>query len=74
MDIKTARGARWVLGGFLVIAAYFLWSEHRAHVMGALPYLLLLACPVMHLFHHHHGHEHQSGHHSSHGHDEERRS
>lgn len=39
------------------VAAFFLWSGHRAHVMGALPYLLLLACPVMHLFiHGTHGH------------------
>lgn len=47
--------------GFLVIgavAAYFLLSEHRAHFFGALPYLLLLACPLMHMFMHggHGGH------------------
>jgi hypothetical protein len=40
------------------IAAYFLLSEHRAHFFGALPFLLLLACPLMHVFMHrgHHGH------------------
>jgi hypothetical protein len=44
--------------GFLAVALFFLFTEHRAHVMGALPYLLLLACPLMHLFHHrHHRHE-----------------
>lgn len=48
---------------FLVIAAaaaYFLLKEHRAHVFSYLPYLLLLACPLMHLFMHHgHGsHDH----------------
>lgn len=50
--------ARWALYGFLAVAAFFLWSEHRAHVLGVLPYLLILACPLMHLFHHHgqHGH------------------
>ena len=45
-----------VLLGFLVIAGYFLWSEHEAHVMAAIPYLpflLLLACPLMHIFMHH---------------------
>ncbi len=47
----------WVLIGFLVVAAFFLWSEHRAHLFGVLPYLLLLACPLMHLFHHEHGHK-----------------
>jgi hypothetical protein len=45
--------SRWVLVGFLAVAAFFLWTEHRAHLLGALPYLLLLACPLMHLFHHH---------------------
>ena len=38
---------------FGAVAAYFLLSEHRAHFLGALPYLLLLACPLMHLFMHH---------------------
>lgn len=42
------------------IAAYFLLTEHRAHVLGALPLLILLACPLMHVFMHHghggHGH------------------
>lgn len=45
---------------FGAIAAYFLWTEHRAHVVGALPLLALLACPLMHVFMHHgrggHGH------------------
>ena len=47
---------RWVLIGFLAIAAYFLITEHKAHLSGLLnylPYLLLLACPLMHLFMHH---------------------
>jgi hypothetical protein len=47
----------WV---FLGIALFFLWTEHRAHLLGALPYLLLLACPLMHLFMH-------GGHRASHG-------
>jgi hypothetical protein len=42
---------------FLAVAGFFLLTEHTAHVMGALPYLLLLACPIMHLFHHR-GHHH----------------
>lgn len=49
---------RWVLPGFLAIALFFLWTEHRAHLLGVLPYLLVLACPLMHLFHHGHGHRH----------------
>mgnify|MGYP001764314098 CR=1 FL=1 len=40
------------------VAAWFLLAEHRAHLFGALPYLLLLACPLMHMFMHggHGGH------------------
>lgn len=38
--------------GFAAVAAFFLWTEHRAHLLGLLPYLLFLACPLMHLFHH----------------------
>ena len=55
----------WILIGFLVIAAFFLFTEHRAHLFGVLPYLLLLACPLMHLFMHgrHGGHgTSESGH------------
>ena len=43
------------------IATYFLLSEHRAHFFGALPLLLLLACPLMHVFMHH-GHGGHSDH------------
>jgi hypothetical protein len=48
----------WVaLAAFLAIAAFLLWEEHRAHILGALPYLLVLACLLIHLFlHRGHGH------------------
>jgi hypothetical protein len=48
---------------FLAIAAFFLITEHLAHLAGILPYLLLLACPFMHLFMHggHGGHGGHSG-------------
>jgi hypothetical protein len=50
-----------VFCGFLAIAAFFLITEHSAHIALAVPYLpwlLLLACPLMHLFMHggHGGH------------------
>lgn len=32
------------LGILLAIAAFFLATEHRAHLFGVLPYLLLLLC------------------------------
>jgi len=52
---------------FLSIAAFFLITEHTAHVFGVLPYLLLLACPFLHLFTHggHGGSE--QGEHADHG-------
>jgi hypothetical protein len=46
-----------VMALFLAAVGFFLWTEHRAHLLGALPYLILLACPLMHLFHHG-GHRH----------------
>lgn len=42
--------------GFLVVAGFFLLTEHTAHVFGALPFLFLLACPLLHLFMHGGGH------------------
>ena len=40
-----------------VVGGYFLAIEHRAHLLGALPYVLLLVCPLMHMFMHRgHGH------------------
>ena len=39
------------------LGAYLLWT-HTGHVLAALPYLILLACPLMHFFHHGHGHKH----------------
>ena len=37
----------------LAVGGFFLVKEHTAHLLGALPYLLLLACPLMHVFMHH---------------------
>jgi hypothetical protein len=51
----------------LVVGGFFLWAEHRAHIMGALPYLILLLCPLMHLFMHR-GHGKNGNGHGSHGH------
>ncbi|MBI3730572.1 MAG: DUF2933 domain-containing protein [Undibacterium umbellatum] len=55
--------SRYALGYLVIgaVAAYFLLTEHLAHVIGALPFLLLLACPLMHVFMHH-GHGHHSHH------------
>jgi hypothetical protein len=40
----------WVLVPFLLIAGFFLITEHTAHFFGLLPFLLLAACPLLHLF------------------------
>jgi hypothetical protein len=56
--------ARWVFVGFLAIAAYLLVSEHRAHLAQALPWLILLACPLMHVFMHR-GHADRGNDHAS---------
>jgi len=55
-----------VLIGFLAIIGFFLVTEHRAHLFGLLPFLLLLLCPLLHwLMHgghdgHAEGHKHDS--------------
>lgn len=43
-----------------VIGLFFLLREHWGHVLGLWPYALLLACPLMHLFHGHGGHQNHS--------------
>ena len=54
--------AKWVFLGFALVAAYFIVTEHTAHLRGWLAsygiWLLLLACPLMHFFMHgsHGGH------------------
>ena len=37
----------------MAVGGFYLVTEHTAHLFGALPYLLLLACPLMHVFMHH---------------------
>ena len=62
--------SRYAIGLLVLgaVAAYFLLSEHRAHFFGALPFLLLLACPLMHMFMHggHRGHGEHGGEHGDH--------
>jgi len=57
-----ASRANLVLIAFLAIGAFYLVTEHRAHLLpylGYWPYLLVLACPLLHVFMH--------GGHGSHG-------
>ena len=58
---RSKRILNWILIGFLLVAGYFLIMEHRAHLGGVLyylPFLLLLACPLMHMFMHHGDRDH----------------
>ena len=54
----TEPGSFWtsrvflVFLGFSAIALVLIWEEHQAHILGALPYLFILACPLMHIFMH----------------------
>nr|WP_188747749.1 DUF2933 domain-containing protein [Marinobacterium zhoushanense] len=55
-------GRGMVALGAVAILGYFLVMEHRAHLVAWLPYLMLLLCPLMHLFMHHgHGHGSSQG-------------
>lgn len=53
----------WASIGLIGIATYYLLAEHRAHVVPVLPWLILLACPLLHLVMHrgHGGHGHAHG-------------
>lgn len=55
---RASRFTWWVFGGFAALGLTLLALEHRAHLLGWLPWLILLACPLMHLFMHggHGGH------------------
>jgi len=70
-DQPRTEGSFWrsrsglVFLGFLAIAAFYLITEHTAHLFGVLPYLLILACPLMHLLHGGHG-GHGGGDHTGH--------
>ena len=66
-EINAGRhGSGWsprfwlVLVVIAVVLGFFLFTEHRAHLFGLLPYALVLLCPLMHLFMHggHGGHGH----------------
>jgi Protein of unknown function (DUF2933) len=47
----------WIVWAVAGVGAALLVIDHWAHVFGVLPYLILLACPLMHLFMHR-GHRH----------------
>ena len=47
------RNYTWIaLLGFIVGAALFLLKEYQPYILDILPWVLLLLCPVLHLFMH----------------------
>jgi hypothetical protein len=48
----------------LAVIGFLIYTGHSAHLLGFLPYLLILSCPLMHIFMHggHHGHRHNPEH------------
>ena len=55
----------WLITPAVAGVGLLLLSEHRQHALDFLPFLILLACPLVHLFMHHgHGarsHDYPSG-------------
>ena len=64
----TMKGAGIALIGYLAAATFLLWEEHQAHILGILPWAILLLCPILHLFMHR-GHGGHGGHVSHEGHE-----
>lgn len=56
------RGLLWMLLTALMAAgAFYVLREHWGHALGLLPYLLFLACPLLHFFmHRSHGRGHDA--------------
>jgi hypothetical protein len=51
----------WGAIALIGAVSYFLIVEHREHVFSFLPFLILLLCPLMHVFMHRgHSHHHNS--------------
>ena len=44
--------AKVALAGFTIVGAVLILFEHRIRLLPYLPWLFLLACPLMHIFHH----------------------
>jgi hypothetical protein len=58
---QPARGLLVAAAMTAAIGLFFLLREHWVHVGSYWPYMILLACPVMHLFHGHGAHGRRDG-------------
>ena len=54
--------SRWYVWAAVAVLAFYLVTEHRAHLFGALPWLLILSCPLIHIFMGHGNHGGHGGH------------
>lgn len=54
--MNWSRINQWLLWIGLATAVGWLYFRHGEHLTQLLPFLILLACPLMHLFHGHGGH------------------
>ena len=50
---KSPVGITYTVMAFTAIA--YLWVTHRDHQLDVLPYAVLAACPLIHVFTHHRG-------------------
>ena len=53
--MNWARINQWLLWIGLAAAVGWLYFKHGEHLVQLLPFLIVLACPLMHLFHGHGG-------------------
>jgi len=61
LSYRGNRFLRWAIWTAGAVALAYLIVEHRPHLLGWIPYLIILACPLMHLFMHR-GHSGHGGH------------
>lgn len=61
-DHKPTGFVKWFLSWngialtvILAMVSYWLLTAHLEHLAVALPYLILIACPLLHIFGHRHG-------------------
>jgi hypothetical protein len=53
-DADYRRRVRWGLATFVALVLFLVWREHGAHLLAALPWLVLLACTLTHTLVHRH--------------------
>ncbi len=54
-SLKWLNNLSWIsllVIGITLTGGYFLWETYRAQLLSYVPYLILLLCPLMHIFMH----------------------